>query len=83
VLYIWILSNKFDLKQTIRVLHSIMTIDGEFRYNDRRLHYCYAECRSANCRAADSNSGICYFLRLIRSNVFTTFKLEVGAPVSM
>ena len=70
-----------------------MTIDGEFRYNDRRLLYCYAECRyakcrsancrSADCRAADSNSGICYFLRLIRCNVFTTFKLEVGAPVSM
>ncbi len=38
-----------------------MTIDGEFRYNDRRLLYCYAECRSANCRGAncrgaDSNS---------------------------
>jgi len=24
VLYIWILSNKFDLKQTIRVLHIIL-----------------------------------------------------------
>ncbi len=60
MLYIWILSNKFDLKQTIRVLHSIMTIDGEFRYNDRRLLYCYADCRYAKCRCAnwraDSNS---------------------------
>ena len=52
MLYILILSNKFDLKQTIRVLHNILNvirlnvIIAECHYAERR----YAECRGADLR---------------------------------
>ncbi len=67
MLYICILSNKFDLKQTIRVLHILFTVMptaechyNECRYAESYLQNIYAECHYAECLYVECRYAECH-----------------------